>query len=79
VLEARARNRNSEFFLENRLQRSLRVDQTLAYDAGIDARLAALTPDEVHAALKKHFDPKRLVVVVAGDFKAEGKEGTGQK
>jgi zinc protease len=69
LLLSRQRQRNEEFYLASRLDRSLRVDQTLAYDAGIDEKLAALTPDDVQAALKKHFDPTRLVVVVAGDFK----------
>ena len=50
------------------MERSLRLDQTLAYDADLEKKVAALTPDDVHAALKKHFDPKRLVIVIAGDF-----------
>jgi predicted Zn-dependent peptidase len=34
----------------------------------MDEKFARLTADEVLIALKKHFDPRRLVVVVAGDF-----------
>ena len=68
ILEARKRQRNDDAYIANRLSRSLRLDSTLAYDAAIDEKLAALTADEVHAALRKHFDPKRLVIVVAGDF-----------
>ena len=72
LLQSRQRQRNDDSYVANRLERSLRTDQTLAYDAGIDAKMAALTAEEVHAALKKYIDPKRLVVVVAGDFAKAG-------
>jgi zinc protease len=52
----------------SRLDRSLRLDQTLAFDAEFDKKLAALTADDVVTALRKHIDPKRLAVVIAGDF-----------
>ena len=45
-----------------------RLDPSLAYDAELEKKIAALTPDDVLAALKKHFDPRRLVIVIAGDF-----------
>jgi zinc protease len=46
----------------------------LAYESDLDAKLAALTPDDVLAALKKHIDPNRLVIVIAGDFAKSGGE-----
>lgn len=67
-LLSRQRQRNEDFYLSSRIQRGLRLNQTLAFDAELDQKLAALTADDVHRALKKHIDPKRLVVVVAGDF-----------
>ena len=33
----------------------------------------ALTPAKVNAALKRHIDPKKLVIVGAGDFGEEKK------
>jgi zinc protease len=68
ILQARKRQQNDDGYIAGRLGRSLRVDGTLAYDASIDEKFAKITADEVLSALKKHFDPKRLVVVVAGDF-----------
>ena len=44
-------------------------DRTMAFEAEFDQKVEALTPDTVNAALKKHLDPKKLVVVTAGDFK----------
>ncbi|MCI0358280.1 MAG: insulinase family protein [Planctomycetaceae bacterium] len=67
-LQSRELSRSSDSVIMGRLERSLRLDQTLAYDAEFEKRIAALTPDDVLAALKKHIDPKRLVVVIAGDF-----------
>ena len=66
--QSRQRQRNSDGYVAARLERSLRAGQTLAFDAQIDTRLAALQPDEVLAAMRKHIDPKRLVIVTAGDF-----------
>jgi zinc protease len=66
--QSRQRQRNSDGYIASRLERSLRTGQTLAFDAQIDTRLAALTADEVLAALRKHIDPQRLVIVTAGDF-----------
>ena len=35
-----------------------------------EAKVKALTPEQLSAAVKKLVDPKKLVVVKAGDFKA---------
>jgi zinc protease len=34
-----------------------------------EKKIAALTPQQVNAALRRHIDPARLAVVVAGDLK----------
>jgi zinc protease len=67
-LQSRELSRSNEFYVASRLERSLRMDATLAFDADLDAKLAALTPDDVLRALKRHIDPQRLVIVIAGDF-----------
>lgn len=51
------------------LARNLDLGRRFAYAAQIDAKLAALTLEQVNAALRKHLDPARLVLGVAGDFK----------
>jgi zinc protease len=71
-LQSRELARSSDSFLAERLERGLRLDQTLAYEAALEAKVASLTPDDVHAALRKHIDPQRLVVVAAGDFAGSG-------
>jgi zinc protease len=46
----------------------LYAGRTFAFDAGMEKQIAALTPERVQAAFRKHVDPKRLIVIVAGDL-----------
>ena len=46
--------------------------RTLDWDTQMDAKLAALTVDQVNAAFKKHVDASAITIVKAGDFKAAG-------
>ncbi len=45
------------------------LGRTMAWDTDFERKVAALTPEQVSAAVKKWIDPRRLVVVKAGDFK----------
>ena len=54
--------------------RQFRLDQTLAYEADLDAKLATMTPADMLAALRQHIDPKRLIIVTAGDFPSNAAE-----
>ena len=47
------------------------LGRTMAWDAALEKQIEALTPEQVNAALRKHLDPKKLVVVAAGDFEAK--------
>ena len=46
--------------------------RTLAWDEQMDARLEALTVDQVNAAFRRHVSVDQLSIVKAGDFKAAG-------
>ena len=63
--------RTSDASLASTLADCLYVDRTMAFYGDLEKKIAALTPAQVLAALKKHVDPKRFVVVDAGDFAAE--------
>ena len=45
------------------------LGRTFAHARELEKRTAGLTPDEVRAAFRKHIDPKKLVIIRAGDFK----------
>lgn len=65
--------RSSDQALATLLNSQLFENRTMAREEQLEKKLAALTPEEVSAALKKHVDPKRLVIVTAGDRKTAGK------
>jgi zinc protease len=47
-------------------------DRTLQWDADLDAKIQALTVDQINAAFRKHVDAASLSIVKAGDFKTNG-------
>ncbi len=47
-------------------------ERTLAWDEQMDAKLDALTVEQVNAAFRRHVDTSALSIVKAGDFKAAG-------
>jgi zinc protease len=61
--------RTQDRSLANRLSSYLFMKRTLAWDVEFESRIATLTPAQVSAALKRHFDPTKLSLVTAGDFK----------
>ena len=40
----------------------------MLFEAELEAKVRALKLDDVNAALRKHLDPAKLVIVKAGDF-----------
>jgi len=46
--------------------------RTFAWSADMDGKIAALTPEAVNAALRRHLDPARFSSAVAGDFSRAG-------
>jgi zinc protease len=53
---------------------NLYVGRTMKYYDELEKKIQGLTREEILAALKEHFDPNRLVIVMAGDFKQSGGE-----
>jgi zinc protease len=69
LLEARRLQRAQDRALASRLGTYLFARRTFAWDADFEAKIAALTPAQVNAALRAHVDPARISFVKAGDFK----------
>jgi zinc protease len=69
LLEARRLARAQDRGLAGRLSNYLYLGRTFAWDIDFEARVAALKPDEVRDALRRHIDPKKLSVMKAGDFR----------
>ncbi len=52
------------------------LNRTFAFDAEQERKIAALTPEAINSALRKHLIPKKLVIVQAGDFKKKGEKSS---
>jgi zinc protease len=71
LLQARRIARTRDGSLAGRLAGYLHLGRTFEWDVAFEARIAALAPGEIQAALRRHLDPARLSLVAAGDFPAD--------
>ena len=69
LLETRRIARTQDRTLVGRLSLYLFVGRTFAWDTEFEQKIAALTPDQVRDAMRRHLDPAKLTVIKAGDFK----------
>ena len=72
-LDSRKVGRANDSELTSRLLSHLYWGRTMmSYDAALEAKVAALTPAQIQAAMKRHLDVAKLNIVRAGDFKKAG-------
>ena len=62
--------------MANRLANYLFLNRTLAWDAEVEKKIEALTPEQIVAAMRKHIDPNKLTIIKAGDFAKAGQQTT---
>lgn len=67
-LQSRQVSRAQDNELATRLNNYLFLGRTLRWDADLDAKLKALTPEQVSAAMRRHIDPAKITIIKAGDF-----------
>ena len=70
--------RSSDAALAGTLGSLRHLGRTMLWEADFEKRIAALSPEQIGAAMKRHIDPKKLVIVAAGDFGDEQKPGAVQ-
>jgi zinc protease len=58
--------------LAGALAQNAQYGRTMARAAAIDGKIAALTPADISATLKKHLDPSSISIFKAGDLKKAG-------
>jgi zinc protease len=61
--------RASDSKLAMLLQSEVQVGRSIAYYGELEKKIADLTVEEVNSAFRTHIDPKKLVIIRAGDFK----------
>lgn len=67
-LKSRQVGRAQDNELVNVLINGIFYNRTMAWDAEIDKKVEALTSEQILAAMRKHIDPARIIIVKAGDF-----------
>src|SRR5262249_34459679 len=67
-LESLKVSRSSDAAITGTLNGLRYLDRTMAWYAQMERKIKALTPEAVNAAVRRHLDPAKLVVVTAGDF-----------
>ncbi len=70
VLQNNQVERSQDGILSRKLAQylSLSAGRTFTYDAELEKRMAALTPEQVNGVIKKYLDYSKLTIVKAGDF-----------
>jgi zinc protease len=68
-LEAQKVGRTSDAAIAGQIATNLQLGRTFLHVRDVEKRIAALTPEDVKAAFGKYIDPKKLVIIRAGDFK----------
>jgi zinc protease len=69
MLQGREQNRSNDNFLVSTFSNQANTGRNMQFDAQLDARLRALTVEQVNAAIKKHISLSKISSVKAGDFK----------
>jgi zinc protease len=67
-LQSRQVSRAQDNELLNRSNTYLFLGRTWQWDADFEAKIKALTPEQINAAMRKFVDPSKLVIYKAGDF-----------
>ena len=68
-LEGQKVSRTGDAAIASQIVSNLNMGRTFAFSAEQEKAILALTPAKVTDAFRKHVDPKKLVIIRAGDFK----------
>ena len=67
-LQSRQVSRAQDNELASRLNNYLFLGRTLTWDEELERKVAALTPEQINAAMRKYIDPSKLIIMKSGDF-----------
>lgn len=67
-LQSRQVNRSQDRTLAAELANDLYLGRTLTFDADLERAVAALSPEQITAAMRRWIDPDKITIVEAGDF-----------
>ena len=67
-LQGQQVSRAQDASLARKLAQYRYLDRTLAWDTELEKKIAALKPEEINAAMRRHIDASKITMVKAGDF-----------
>lgn len=67
-LQGQSVNRAQDGTLAGKLSSNLFLNRTMKWNEELEKKIAALTPEQVNAAMKKWLKPDKITIVQAGDF-----------
>ncbi len=67
-LQNRGMSRADDRSLSGTLNNYLDLDRNMMWDKKLEDKILSLSVEEINAAVKRHIDPSKLVIVKAGDF-----------
>jgi zinc protease len=70
-LQSQQVSRAQDNELAGRLNNYLFIGRTLQWDAQLEEKIRALTPEQINAAMRKYIDPSKITIIKAGDFKKQ--------
>jgi len=68
-LQSQMVGRSNDGPLAGTLSQHLYFGRTMEWDKQLEAQIAALTPERILEAMRRHIDPYKISIAVAGDFK----------
>jgi zinc protease len=71
-LDSRLVGRSTDAALLGLIVSHEQLDRPYKWDSDLEAKIQALTVEQINAAFHKHIDPAALSIVKAGDFKTAG-------
>jgi len=72
--QSRTVGRAQDAGLSNTLANYLFIKRDLMWDAELEKKVAALTPEQINAAMKKYLVPAKINIIKAGDFAKAARE-----
>lgn len=67
-LQSRQVSRAQDSELAGRFNTYLFLGRTWQWDADFEAKVKALTPEQINAAMRRRTDPSKMTIIKAGDF-----------
>src|SRR5256714_9273326 len=67
-LQSRQVSRAQDNELAGRMNNYLFLGRTLQWDADLEAKIKALTPEQVNAAMRRYIVPSKITIIKSGDF-----------